>query len=80
MSATGPGDNYGVVTHTMSIVQGQGNVVPTGMAYNLIVVSNKGGQMYFSLSTGTIPTNGLTATVSMAPMTQSAIVSQLAGL
>ncbi len=56
------------------------NIVPIGISYKLIVISCKANQLYFYTQSGTIPSTGIHATATMAPMTQSAISSQLAGL
>ena len=73
--------SYTPSTHTLAIIsEGQTNIVPAGLNYTLVVITNKKGSYYYYEQSGIIPHNGLTATAAMAPETQGDIVSRLQGL
>ena len=68
-------------TKTIALVsEGQTNMVPAGLTYKLVVVTNKNGQYYYYTQTGTIPHNGLVATATMAQQSQSYVQTQMAAL
>jgi len=75
------GDSYKAATNTITLVsETETNIVPVGMAYELVVIANKNGQYYYYTQTGTISHNGLVATAILAPETQSYVNTQLQAL
>ena len=72
---------YNSATNTISIVsEGHNNIVPAGMAYEMVVIAIKNGQYYYYTHSGTIPHSGILNTATMTPQTQSYVTAQLAAL
>lgn len=83
LSNVGPwgGTNYNSTTNTLSMQsEGQSAIVPAGLPYTLVVITNKNGTYYFWQTSGTVPDNGIIVTAAMATDTQGDIVSRLQGL
>ncbi|MDR3681984.1 MAG: hypothetical protein P4L41_18580 [Flavipsychrobacter sp.] len=74
-------DSYNAATNTMKLIsEGQTNIVPAGLNYDLVVIANKGGTFYYYEQSGIIPHNGLVAPVNPVAYTQTVIASKLQGL
>jgi hypothetical protein len=72
---------YSSSTKTMNIVsEGNSNIAPAGLAYKLVVITNKNGTYYYWETSGTIPHGGLKATAVPAVQTLSQITTALKGL
>lgn len=75
------GVDYDQATNTINIVsESKTLIVPAGMNYELVVMTNKNGIYYYYKTSGIIPHSGLNVTASMTQQTQSYISTQLQGL
>ncbi len=73
--------SYTAATNTMILIsEGNKNIVPAGLSYELVVITNKNGSYYYYEQSGTVPDGGIKATAAMASETQGDIVSRLQGL
>ena len=75
------GNNYSAATNTMKIIsEGNFNIVPAGLQYELVVITIKNGQYYYWQITGTVPHAGISATAVMAPDTHADVMTKLQAL
>ncbi len=73
--------SYTVTTNTMNLIsEGQTVIVPAGLNYQLIVMTNKNGTWYYYEQQGVIPHNGLVVTATLLQTTQQNIKNQLSCL
>jgi hypothetical protein len=73
--------HYNAATNTLNMLsERQTDIVPAGLPYTLVVITNKNGTYYFWQTSGTIPHNGIVATAALATDTQTDIVARLQGL
>jgi len=82
LGATGFGSgSYTPATRTMQLIsEGHTNIVPSGLNYELVVISNKNGQYYYWQTSGTVPYGGISISAAMAPVSEVDVISQLQGL
>lgn len=74
------GYSWNAATHTISLIsEHQSEIVPTGMNYELVVITNKSGSYYYYKTSG-ITTMGLTINATLVTDSQSDILAKLAGL
>ena len=73
--------SYSATTHTMNLIsENKTNIVPSGMNYQLVVMTIKNGVWYYYEQDGIIPHNGLIATATMTQVTQQDVKAKLEAL
>ncbi len=84
LSESGYGSGtYTAATNTLQLIsEGHTAIVPAGLNYELVVITNKNGQYYYYQQTGIMPHNGLNVNVAigLAKDTQADIATRLQAL
>ncbi len=72
---------YTAATNTMELTSdGSSIIVPAGLHYELVVITNKNGTYYYYSQAGVIPHNGLVATAAMSTDSPGDIIARLEGM
>ena len=72
---------YNASTNTINILsEGNVSIVPAGLSYKLVAITNKNGQYYYWETSGVVPHSGINVHAVLATDTQSDILARMQGL
>ena len=73
--------HYVAATNTLTIKsEGNTSIVPAGVNYELVVITNKNGQYYYWQTSGVVPHNGISVSAVLASDSQGDVAYRLRGL